>query len=409
MKSYIFILVCLFTLVFTTNAQESRWRKLTANDVLYDTETLKKTNNKVNVWIKYLEKDKSYKLVLTELDCNNFRLRRNQYISYNSNENVIDSSNITTTWQEIIPESNGEGYFDVFCKNEPDLESIYADGKKLSAEIDEVFNSENKVVFVSTKKANLRSLPSLEGIVIDTIPRGTKLLIKEIKGNWLLVSSDKYLAWIHNSTVSYSETKNAPPPERPKGVFVLGSSTDVCEEGKKAVIKADKTLFRQSPAGAAIMNLDQGRELTLLSGKSFNDYTWVSDNKTGLKGYILDDLLSKDCKSKTDIEPPPPLIFKVPQTTKKTPTDNDSFVSVYTGRNEKPSINIVNDTDRKMTLLFGGVKFVVPSQKNQQITVEGGNYEFTVSATGVRSLTGVKRFDRGYGYTWTFTIVTTRY
>ena len=203
------------------------------------------------------------------------------------------------------------------------------------------------------------------------------------------------------------ETKQPPIIKRPKGTFVLGSSTNVCDEGNKAIVNVEKGLFRQSPAGAAIMNFNRGRELTLLSGKIYDDYVWVNDNKTGIKGYILNDILSIDCEFKTNTKPP--LISKVPQTTTKSPTDNDSFVAVYKGNDAQPSINVVNDTNRTMTLLFGGVKYTIPSQKSQQITVDGGNYEFAVSATGVRTLTGVKRFDRGYGYTWTFTIVTTRY
>ena len=173
MKFYFYILFCLFVLVVSTFAQESRWRKLTANDVLYDSETVKKNNNKVNVWIKYVEADKSYKLVSTELNCNTFQIRTNRYILYDNKGNVIDSSNVTTTWEEIIPESNGEGYFDVFCKNEPDLQALFA-------EVDKIL-TEDKFVSVTTEKANLRSLPSLDGIVIDTISKGTKLLIKRNK------------------------------------------------------------------------------------------------------------------------------------------------------------------------------------------------------------------------------------
>lgn len=72
------------------------------------------------------------------------------------------------------------------------------------------------------------------------------------------------------------------------------------------------------------------------------------------------------------------------------------------------TILISNSSKRVMTLSFGGVKYVLKDAERRTITVDGGNYEFTASAPGVRSKTGVREFKRGYKYTWDFFVITVR-
>lgn len=98
--------------------------------------------------------------------------------------------------------------------------------------------------------------------------------------------------------------------------------------------------------------------------------------------------------------------IKIPQTTSKKPTGDDSFQKTYVGGNGRPTIKVINDAGRKVNLTFGGVKYVIETGSNLEITVDGGNYEFSVSAPGVIPLSGVRVFNAGFSYSWHFYIVT---
>lgn len=99
-----------------------------------------------------------------------------------------------------------------------------------------------------------------------------------------------------------------------------------------------------------------------------------------------------------------------PRTTNKAVTgtaDDSPFQEEYVGGTYS-TIHITNSSNRTMNLNFGGVKYVMKNGEKKSITVDGGNYEFTASAPGVRSKSGVREFRKGYSYTWDFFIVTRR-
>ena len=102
--------------------------------------------------------------------------------------------------------------------------------------------------------------------------------------------------------------------------------------------------------------------------------------------------------------------IKTPRPTTKpvTGTEADSpFQSEYVG-GEETIVYVSNSADRTLTLTFGGVKYVLAKGDQKTIQVDGGNYEFLATATGVRSKSGVREFRKGYSYTWKFFIITTR-
>lgn len=104
-----------------------RWRFLTDEETTYDKQTLSKINDLVSVWITYREKDGSSLKTHNEINCSNRKIRRTQSVLYDNGGDVLDSTSVSADWIAIIPESNGESYFNVFCKgfadHQVDLES----------------------------------------------------------------------------------------------------------------------------------------------------------------------------------------------------------------------------------------------------------------------------------------------
>ncbi|MBL7999437.1 MAG: hypothetical protein JNL32_12475 [Candidatus Kapabacteria bacterium] len=109
--------------------------------------------------------------------------------------------------------------------------------------------------------------------------------------------------------------------------------------------------------------------------------------------------------SRTVYEPIEP---RTPQRTTKSVTSSESlFEKEYVGGTET-SLKIINATDRLLTFVFGGVKYTIQSGDSTEIDFEKGRYEYNVSASGVRGMSGVEEFSGGYNYSWRFTIVTVR-
>lgn len=68
-----------------------------------------------------------------------------------------------------------------------------------------------------------------------------------------------------------------------------------------------------------------------------------------------------------------------------------------------------NDADRRVTLVFGGVTYILESGQTISITVEAGNYEYKATAPRATPLSGVERYKVGHTYTWRFYISRARY
>lgn len=94
-----------------------------------------------------------------------------------------------------------------------------------------------------------------------------------------------------------------------------------------------------------------------------------------------------------------------PKTTTKPPTGGESvFQSEYVGI-DYTIIEVVNNAGRTLTLTFGGVKHVIAAGTTRTLEADGGNYDYFASAPGVRSVSGVETFAKGYKYSWTFYVV----
>ncbi len=102
--------------------------------------------------------------------------------------------------------------------------------------------------------------------------------------------------------------------------------------------------------------------------------------------------------------PPPP-----PPPTNKTQDDTPNFVARYVGGNRPPQIEVKNVADRTLNLEFNGKKFVISSGQSEVInTTDDGMFSFEATAPGVIPLKGQRIFERGYVYTWTFYIRTSK-
>jgi tetratricopeptide (TPR) repeat protein len=111
----------------------TRWRQLTDKDTTYDKQSFSKNGDVLSVWIKYANKDTSYENVFYEMNCSTRRIRKLQSASYGTNGEIERSSSVSEEWQAIIPDSNGEAYFEIFCKGEPD--------RQAEIELDSLFES----------------------------------------------------------------------------------------------------------------------------------------------------------------------------------------------------------------------------------------------------------------------------
>lgn len=108
------------------------------------------------------------------------------------------------------------------------------------------------------------------------------------------------------------------------------------------------------------------------------------------------------------LNPGTPQDSPVPKTTTKPVTSVDSpFVPEYVG-GEKTVIRVKNDTDRLLTLVFGGVKYTVVAGGQRDIDIEGGRYEYSASVPNARAKVGVAEFAKGYRWSWRFFIVVRR-
>jgi tetratricopeptide (TPR) repeat protein len=101
----------------------SRWRMLNNDETRYDKQSLSKVGDIVSVWIRYSEENGTYLQVLNELNCSTRKIRSTQSVVYDREGNVQKSSTTVGDWAAIIPDSNGESYFEVFCTGYADRES----------------------------------------------------------------------------------------------------------------------------------------------------------------------------------------------------------------------------------------------------------------------------------------------
>jgi hypothetical protein len=93
----------------------------------------------------------------------------------------------------------------------------------------------------------------------------------------------------------------------------------------------------------------------------------------------------------------------------QTKQDDSPFTATYVGGNNPPTIEVFNDTNRTLYLDLGQGKmtaYTILSGASQKITLTEGNYNYRASAPRVKTLEGKELFQKGYVYSWRFTIIT---
>ena len=170
---------------------------------------------------------------------------------------------------------------------------------------------------------------------------------------------------------------------------------------QKVTVKVKEANLRQEATTKSeiVAKVKEGETFTVLE----TDGSWYKVETDDAEGWLHKSTVRTDSEDEDSVAAAP-----VPKTTRKPLSGGDSpFRSTYTGGTEA-EIVINNDSEKNMTLKFGGVRYSIPSNSSKSITVAGGNYEFHASAPGVRPATGVRAFNAGYNYSWRFFIQTFR-
>jgi len=186
-------------------------------------------------------------------------------------------------------------------------------------------------------------------------------------------------------------------------VLLLG--TFALAQDQSGTVIAIKANLRGTPtaAGIVVTTLDKGETFELIKDKT----PWYLIQTSKYVGWIHGNAINLGdsdvmAKMKRDISE----TRTVPRTTTKETTSGASpFQREYRG-GTTATLNIFNQTDRTLTLVFGGATYTVGAGSSRDMEVEGGRYEFSASVPRARPAGGVKEFDIGYGYSWRFYIVT---
>jgi hypothetical protein len=210
-------------------------------------------------------------------------------------------------------------------------------------------------------------------------------------------------------------------------IFVFGALGQNYQQIEKDIgadlvtVTAVKSNLRDFPATYAkvITSYPKETKLILVSRNENGGWYEVANIYTLEKGWIHKSTiqvylsnLKSDCVAlnTSPKTPPPPPPLNVPvaisREVKKDDGSPSPFSAEYVSEDFPTTIEIENRTALTLNLTFGGAKYNIRGGQTKAITVEGGTYNFTASAPGVRSLTGQKGFEKGYRYSWTFIIVT---
>ena len=72
-------------------------------------------NGPARLWLKTVNKNKSYTAQSYDLDCKTRRLNLTSTVVYNKDDEIVSSSDLSGGWQRIIPETRGEQLFNGMC------------------------------------------------------------------------------------------------------------------------------------------------------------------------------------------------------------------------------------------------------------------------------------------------------
>lgn len=88
--------------------------------------------------------------------------------------------------------------------------------------------------------------------------------------------------------------------------------------------------------------------------------------------------------------------------------ESSPFTATYVGGNRPPELEVFNDSDRTLYFDFGQEQitaYTIPPKTTKRIELTEGIYKYKAIAQRVSPLEGQGRFQKGYVYTWRFTIV----
>lgn len=193
-------------------------------------------------------------------------------------------------------------------------------------------------------------------------------------------------------------------------IVITGAAQDKFYSGNESgYISSLRANLRGTPSsdGKVVDVLDKYEKLSLIKQEG----TWFLVQSANYVGWLHGSVFTLDSAMNSSSTPDVIVLRKTiqskPQTTTKEESNSNSpFSAEYVGSDVDPTITITNNSNKNMTLLFGGVKYKIVAGGKNEITVDGGNYEYNASAPGVRPAIGVKTFSRGYAYSWTFYIKT---
>lgn len=127
----------------------SRWRLLNDKETTYDRQSLTRVGELISVWITYDNDDGTNTKVSYEVNCSSRKMRSTSSVTYGTGGKVERSSSTPDEWAAIVPDSNGESYFEIFCEGHPDFQT--------ETELNELFeigqdfeNSENYEAAIET-------------------------------------------------------------------------------------------------------------------------------------------------------------------------------------------------------------------------------------------------------------------
>jgi hypothetical protein len=182
-------------------------------------------------------------------------------------------------------------------------------------------------------------------------------------------------------------------------VVILTASMSAQETGSIAAIKAN---LRGTPSttGIVVTTLVQGEDFELIKDKA----PWYLIQTSKYVGWIHGNSIrfgeTADSFAEAYVRE-----MARPKTTTKPVSDGDSpFQTEYVG-GETTTLRIHNQTDRILTLNFGGVKYTFAPTSEREMEVDGGRYEFSASVPRAHPTSGVGEFQKGRRYTWKFFIV----
>lgn len=179
----------------------------------------------------------------------------------------------------------------------------------------------------------------------------------------------------------------------------LSLSITLKAQDETVTVISIKANLRGTPSmsGIVVTSVNQGDVFELITTKG----AWYLVQTPKYVGWLHGNSIRLDDGTSSDYDEPTPRTTTAPVSGGSSP-----FQSEYVG-GERTVISVNNTAKRTLTLTFGGVRYVIPDGGSKVIVADGGAYEFLATAPGVRSMSGVKQFDRGFRYSWTFYVVTT--